>query len=398
DKVKEEYNELLKLIDYLKSVLQDEALQMKIIKDELIEMKNKYGDDRKTDIVPDAEEFNPEDFYADEEVVITISRMGYIKRTPLYEYRAQSRGGVGAKGSTTRDEDFIEHMYIATMHNTMLFFTEKGKCFWLKVYEIPEGTKASKGRAIQNLINIENDDVVRAYINVKRLTDTDYIQNNFIVLCTKQGTIKKTSLEAYSRPRQNGVMAITIKEGDQLIEACMTNGNNHILLAAKDGKAIRFPEKLVRAIGRTGSGVRGMSLSKGDEVIGMVCVEENELKDILVVSENGFGKRSKLEDYRVTNRGGKGVKTIGISPKTGKLISIKVVDENNDLMIINRSGLTIRLRVSELRVTGRATQGVKLINLKKNDSIAAIANVESSEEERDEQIVDEFDNIDNSEE
>jgi DNA gyrase subunit A len=290
-------------------------------------------------------------------------------------------------------------MYIATMHNTMLFFTEKGKCFWLKVYEIPEGTKASKGRAIQNLINIENDDVVRAYINVKRLTDADYIQNNFIVLCTKQGTIKKTSLEAYSRPRQNGVMAITIKEGDQLIEACLTNGNNHILLAAKDGKAIRFPEKLVRAIGRTGSGVRGMSLSKGDEVIGMVCVEENEQKDILVVSENGFGKRSDLEDYRVTNRGGKGVKTIGISPKTGKLISIKVVDENNDLMIINRSGLTIRLRISELRVTGRATQGVKLINLKKNDSIAAIANVESSDEERDDsQLVDDIDLIDNTEE
>lgn len=398
DKVKDEYNELLKLIDYLKSILQDEALQMKIIKDELLEMKEKYGDSRKTDIIPDAEEFNPEDFYADEEVVITISRMGYIKRTPLYEYRAQSRGGVGAKGSTTRDEDFIEHMYIATMHNTMLFFTEKGKCFWLKVYEIPEGTKASKGRAIQNLINIENDDVVRAYINVKRLTDTEYIQNNFIVLCTKQGTIKKTSLEAYSRPRQNGVMAITIKEGDQLIEACLTNGNNHILLAAKDGKAIRFPEKLVRAIGRTGSGVRGMSLSKGDEVIGMVCVEEKEQKDILVVSENGFGKRSDLEDYRVTNRGGKGVKTIGISPKTGKLISIKVVDENNDLMIINRSGLTIRLRVSELRVTGRATQGVKLINLKKNDSIAAIANVESSDEDRDDQIIDEIDNTDNTEE
>ncbi|BDX39186.1 DNA gyrase subunit A [Tenuifilaceae bacterium CYCD] len=398
DKVKEEYNELLKLIDYLRSVLQDEALQKKIIKDELLEMKEKYGDARKTDIVPDAEEFNPEDFYADEEVVITISRMGYIKRTPLYEYRAQSRGGVGAKGSTTRDEDFIEHLYIATMHNTMLFFTEKGKCFWLKVYEIPEGTKASKGRAIQNLINIENDDVVRAYINVKRLTDTDYIQNNFIVLCTKQGTIKKTSLEAYSRPRQNGVMAITIKEGDQLIEACLTNGNNHILLAAKDGKAIRFPEKLVRAIGRTGSGVRGMSLSKGDEVIGMVCVEENELKDILVVSENGFGKRSKLEDYRVTNRGGKGVKTIGISPKTGKLISIKVVDENNDLMIINRSGLTIRLRVSELRVTGRATQGVRLINLKKNDSIAAIANVESSDDDRENDSVEDNDiSIDNEE-
>ncbi|MGE0076523.1 MAG: DNA gyrase subunit A [Bacteroidales bacterium] len=389
DKVKEEYNELLKLIDYLKSVLQDQSLQMKIIKDELVEMREKYGDARKTEIIPDAEEFNPEDFYADEEVVITISRMGYIKRTPLYEYRAQSRGGVGAKGSTTRDEDFIEHMYIATMHNTMLFFTEKGKCFWLKVYEIPEGTKASKGRAIQNLINIENDDVVRAYINVKKLTDSEYIHNNYIVLCTKHGTIKKTSLEAYSRPRQNGVMAITIKEGDQLIEACLTNGTNHILLAAKNGKAIRFPENLVRAIGRTGSGVRGMSLSGNDEVIGMVCVEEHEQKDILVVSENGFGKRSKLEDYRVTNRGGKGVKTIGISPKTGKLISIKVVDENNDLMIINRSGLTIRLRVSELRITGRATQGVKLINLKKNDSIAAIANVEASDEEREDIQLDE---------
>ncbi len=394
DKVKDEYNELLKLIDYLRSVLQDEALQLKIIKDELLEMKDKYGDARRTEIVPDAEEFNPEDFYADEEVVITISRMGYIKRTPLYEYRAQSRGGVGAKGSTTRDEDFIEHLYIATMHNTMLFFTEKGKCYWLKVYEIPEGTKASKGRAIQNLINIENDDVVRAYINVKRLTDTDYITNNFIVLCTKQGTIKKTSLEAYSRPRQNGVIAITIKEGDRLIEACLTNGNNHILLAGRDGKAIRFPEKLVRSIGRTGSGVRGMSLSGNDEVIGMVCVEENEQKDILVVSENGFGKRSKLEDYRVTNRGGKGVKTIGISQKTGKLISIKVVDESNDLMIINRSGITIRLRVSELRVTGRATQGVKLINLRKNDSIAAIAHVESSDEE-DEAISDSTDNPEN---
>lgn len=380
DKVKEEYNGLLKLIDHLKAILQDETLQMKIIKDELLEIKDKYGDARKTEIIPDAEEFNPEDFYADEEVVVTISRLGYIKRTPLYEYHAQSRGGVGAKGSTTRDEDFIEHMYTATMHNTMLFFTEKGKCYWLKVYEIPEGTKASKGRAIQNLINIENDDVVRAYINVKRLTDPGYIQNNFIVLCTKRGTIKKTSLEAYSRPRQNGLLAITIKEGDRLIEACLTNGKHHILLAGREGKAIRFPEKLVRAIGRTGSGVRGMSIPKGDEVIGMVCVEEQEQKDILVVSENGFGKRSKLEDYRVTNRGGKGVKTINISQKTGKLISIKAVNESNDLMIINRSGLTIRLRISELRVTGRATQGVKLINLKKNDSIAAIANVESADD------------------
>lgn len=380
DKVKEEYNGLLKLIDHLKAILQDETLQMKIIKDELLEIKDKYGDARKTEIIPDAEEFNPEDFYADEEVVVTISRLGYIKRTPLYEYHAQSRGGVGAKGSTTRDEDFIEHMYTATMHNTMLFFTERGKCYWLKVYEIPEGTKASKGRAIQNLINIENDDVVRAYINVKRLTDPGYIQNNFIVLCTKRGTIKKTSLEAYSRPRQNGLLAITIKEGDQLIEACLTNGKHHILLAGREGKAIRFPEKLVRAIGRTGSGVRGMSIPKGDEVIGMVCVEEQEQKDILVVSKNGFGKRSKLEDYRVTNRGGKGVKTINISQKTGKLISIKAVNESNDLMIINRSGLTIRLRISELRITGRATQGVKLINLKKNDSIAAIANVESADD------------------
>lgn len=385
EKVKEEYNELQKLIAYLKQVLEDKALQMKIIKDELVEVKQKYGDARKTEIIPDAEEFNPEDFYADEEVVITISHMGYIKRTPLYEYKLQSRGGVGAKGSDTRDEDFIEHLYVATMHNTMLFFTENGKCFWLKVYEIPEGTKSSKGRAIQNLINIENDDVVRAYINVKGLDDTDYLKNNYIVLCTKRGIIKKTPLEAYSRPRQNGVIAVTVKEGDQLIEACLTDGKSHILIAARNGKAIRFPEHLVRPIGRTGSGVRAISISPDDEVVGMVCVEENASKDILVVSENGYGKRSRLEDYRITNRGGKGVKTINITPKTGKLISIKAVDENNDLMIINRSGLTIRLKISELRVMGRNAQGVRLINLKKNDSIAAIANVESSENEPDEQ-------------
>lgn len=391
DKVKEEYNELLKQIDYLNQVLVDEALQMKIIKDELLEIREKYGDARKTEIVPDAEEFNPEDFYADEEVVITISRMGYIKRTPLYEYKTQARGGVGTRGSNTRDEDFIEHLYVASMHNTMLFFTEKGKCFWLKVYEIPEGSKASKGRAIQNLLNIESDDNVKAYINVKKLTDPEYIKNNYIILCTKKGVIKKTSLEAYSRPRQNGVMAITVREGDQLLEACLTDGNCHIMLAAREGKAIRFPEKLVRPIGRTGSGVRGISISETDEVIGMVCVYENEPMDILVVSEKGFGKRSKLEDYRITNRGGKGVKTINITPKTGKLIDIKAVTDNNDLMIINRSGITIRLSVKTMRVTGRATQGVKLINLKNNDSIAAIANVEASDEKDEgvnEQVID----------
>lgn len=384
DKIKAEYAELMKLIEYLQSILSDESLQRKIIKDEMIEMKQKYGDERRTEIIPDAEEFNPEDFYADEDVVITISHLGYIKRTPLYEYRQQQRGGVGAKGSTTRDEDFIEHMYIASMHNTMLFFTEKGKCYWMKVYEIPEGTKASKGRAIQNLINIENEDVVRAYINVKRLDDTDYICSNHIVLCTKKGIIKKTLLEQYSRPRQNGVIAITIKDEDQLIDACLTNGNNEIILASRQGKAIRFDEKKVRPIGRTGSGVRGIDINDGEEVIGMVCVDRNEPKDILVVSENGYGKRSSLDEYRVTNRGGKGIKTLNITSKTGELISIKAVTDNNDLMIINKSGITIRLRVNSLRLLGRATQGVKLIKLINNDSIAAIANVELSDEERDE--------------
>ncbi len=389
DKVKEEYNELLNQIAFLKNILSDTALQMKIIKDEMLYIKEKYGDDRRTEIIPNAEEFNPEDFYADEEVVITISRLGYIKRTPLTEYRTQARGGVGTKGSNTRDEDFIEHLYTASMHNTMLFFTEKGKCFWLKVYDIPEGSKTSKGRAIQNMLNIESDDNVKAYLNVKKLTDTEYIQNNYIILCTKKGIIKKTSLEAYSRPRQNGVNAITIKDGDQLLEACLTNGTCHVLIAAKDGKAIRFPENLVRPIGRTGSGVRAISIKQTDEVIGMVCVSDTEQKDILVVSEMGYGKRSKLDDYRITNRGGKGVKTLNITPKTGNLIAIKGVTDNNDLMIINRSGITIRLSVSKMRITGRATQGVRLINLKNNDAIAAVANVESS----DEKIGDEFDNV-----
>lgn len=381
EKVKEEHAELLRMIDYFNQVLSDEGLQMKIIKEELLEIKEKYGDSRKTQIVPDAEEFNPEDFYADEDVVITISHMGYIKRTALSEYKLQGRGGVGTKGSTTRDEDFIEHLFVASMHNTMLFFTENGKCFWLKVYEIPEGTKASKGRAIQNLINIEPEDKVKAYINVKKLSDPDYVRNNFIILCTKKGIIKKTSLEAYSRPRQNGVIAITVKDGDQLLEACLTDGKCHVVLAAWEGKAIRFPESLVRPIGRTGSGVRGISIKPNDEVVGMVCVNENEKIDILVVSEKGFGKRSDLDDYRITNRGGKGVKTLNITEKTGKLIAIKGVTDNDDLMIINRSGITIRLSVSEVRVAGRATQGVKLISLKNGDTIAAVTQVESNEDD-----------------
>jgi DNA gyrase subunit A len=381
DKLHQEYDEILKQIEYLKSVLADINLRMEIIKNELLEIKEKYGDVRKTEIVPDAGEFNPEDFYADEEMVITISHMGYIKRTPLTEFRTQGRGGVGSKGSTTRDSDFLEHMFNATMHNTLLLFSEKGKCFWLKVYEIPEGTKTSKGRAIQNVINIEQDDKILAYINVDNLTDPEYINNNFIILCTKKGIIKKTSLEAYSRPRQNGVNAITIREDDQLLEARMTNGNHHIMMAVRSGKAVRFEDQSVRPIGRTASGVRGITLgNENDEVIGMVCVE-NETEDILVVSENGYGKRSKIEDYRLTNRGGKGVKTINVTEKTGPLISIKSVDENNDLMIITQSGLTIRMSISSLRIIGRTAQGVKLINLKDNDKIASITIVPASEDE-----------------
>ncbi len=380
EKLHAEYEEIEKLIAHLNEVLARVELRMEIIKNELLAVKAQYGDERRTDIVYASEEFNPEDFYADEEMVITISHMGYIKRTPLTEYKVQNRGGVGSKGSATREEDFLEHMIMATMHNTMLFFTEKGKCFWLKVYEIPEGTKQSKGRAIQNLLNIEPDDKVKAYVNLLDLKDTDYINSNYIVLCSKKGIIKKTTLEAYSRPRQNGVNAITIKEGDQLLEAKLTNGENDIMIAVKSGRAIRFPEEKVRPMGRTASGVRGIWMEESDEVIGMVCVEPNNA-NILVVSENGFGKRSAIEDYRITNRGGKGVKTINMTEKTGGLIALIDVTDEDNLMIINRSGITIRLEVNTLRVMGRNTQGVKLINLRNEDSIAAVAKVSASKEE-----------------
>ncbi len=384
EKLQNEYDELMKLINHLKDVLASIELQMGIIKDELVALKAKFGDERRTEIVPSADEFNPEDFYPDEDVVITISHLGYIKRTPLNEYRLQNRGGVGAKGSTTREEDFIEHIYVANMHSTMMFFTQKGRCFWLKVYDVPEGTKTSKGRAIQNVINIEPDDKVCAYLNVPTLNDEEYINNNFIVLGTKRGTIKKTSLEAYSRPRVNGVNAITVREGDELIEAMLTNGNNEILIAGRDGKCVRFNEQDARAIGRTSAGVRGISIEDDDEVVGMICVEADKEADqnrtILVVSENGFGKKSELEDYRLTSRGGKGVKTLNITEKTGKLVALKSVTEENDLMIINKSGITIRVAVSDIRVAGRATQGVKLINLREGDSIAAVCVVNKSED------------------
>ncbi len=382
EKLRGEYKEVMTLIEYLKSILASVDLQMKIIKDELLEIKEKYGDARRTEIIPNAEEFNPEDFYADEEMVITISHMGYIKRTPLTEFRRQNRGGTGARGGKTRDEDFIEHLYIATMHNTMLFFTSNGKCYWLKVYSIPEGTRTSKGRAIQNLISLEQGDNVRAFINVKNLNDEDYINNNYIVLCTKKGIIKKTSLEAYSRPRTNGVNAITVREGDELLEARMTNGKHQIMLAVKSGRAIRFPENYVRPMGRTASGVRGIKLANDttDCVIGMITIESKE-KDILVVAERGYGKRSDIEDYRITNRGGKGVKTINITAKTGSLIALKDVTDNHDLMIITQSGNVLRSPVSALRVMGRATQGVRLINLKENDTIASVACVLVNEED-----------------
>jgi DNA gyrase subunit A len=380
EKLRDEYKEIMALIEYLKSVLASVDLQMKIIKEELLEIKEKYGDARRTEIIPNAEEFNPEDFYADDEMVITISHMGYIKRTPLTEFRRQNRGGTGAKGGSTREEDFIEHLYIATMHNTMLFFTRNGKCYWLKVYGIPEGSRTSKGRAMQNMINIDPDDNVRAFINVKNLNDADYINNNFIVLCTTKGIIKKTSLEAYSRPRTNGVNAITVREGDELLEARMTNGNHHIMLAVKSGRAIRFPEGSVRPMGRTASGVRGIRLANEatDFVVGMITIENRE-KEILVVSEKGYGKRSDIEDYRITNRGGKGVKTINITEKTGSLIALKDVTDNDDLMIITQFGNILRSPVSALRVMGRATQGVRLINLKENDIIASVAIVSEKE-------------------
>jgi DNA gyrase subunit A len=383
-KLQGEYDELMKLINHLREILANVDMQMQIIKDELLELREKYGDERRTAIELSGEDFNPEDFYPDEDVVITISHLGYIKRTPLNEYKTQNRGGVGVKGSTTRDEDFIEHIYVANMHSTMLFFTQNGRCFWLKVYEIPEGSKASKGRALQNVINIEPTDKVRAYINVRNLSDKEYINNNFIILATKRGTVKKTSLEEYSRPRVNGVNAITIRENDELLEALMTNGKCEILLAARNGKCVRFNEDEVRAIGRTGAGVRGISIEENDEVVGMVSIDpesmDKEKHNILVVSENGYGKRSHIDDYRITSRGGKGVKTLNITEKTGSLIALKDVTDENDLMIINKSGITIRLDAIDIRVVGRATQGVKLINIKEGDQIAAICRVNKSED------------------
>ena len=366
------------------AILGSRDLQLKIVKDELIEVREKYADERRSEIVYSSEEFNPEDFYADEDMVITISHMGYIKRTSLSEYRTQNRGGVGAKGSATRDEDFIEHIYVASMHNTMMFFTEKGRCYWLKVYEIPEGTRSSKGRAIQNVIQIEPDDKVRAYINCKRLNDEEYVNNNYIIMCTKEGIIKKTKLEAYSRPRTTGVNAIVIRESDQLIEAKLTSGNAEVMIASREGKAIRFNEEIVRPVGRVSMGVRGITLEDGNEAIGMICIEPDSQQDVLVLSENGFGKRTDLDEYRVTNRGGKGGKTINITEKTGKLISIQAVTDLNDLMIINRSGITIRTSVDQIRLAGRATQGVKIINLREGDTIASVMAVPKSEEPKEE--------------
>jgi DNA gyrase subunit A len=380
EKLKEEYKELLKYIEKLKEILGSEELRMRMIKEEMIEIKEKYGDKARTEIEYTAKDFNITDTIADEDVVITISHLGYIKRTPLTEYHRQNRGGVGARGSDIRGEDFLEHLYIASNHNYLLFFTEKGKCYWLRVFEIPEGTKTSKGRAIQNMINLEPGDKVRAFINVKDLNDKSYVENNYIILCSNKGTIKKTSLEAYSRPRLNGIIAINIREGDNLLEARLTNGENEIIMALKSGRAIRFNEKTVRPMGRNAAGVRGVKLAnESDEVIGMICLQ-NDIQDILVVSENGYGKKSKLEDYRVTNRGGKGVKTINITSKTGSLIAIKNVTDNDDLMIINRSGILIRMAVADLRVMGRATQGVRLINIKEGDAIASVARVEIEEE------------------
>jgi len=381
DKIKEEYAELMKTIEYLKSVLADEGLRMQIIKDELAEMLDKYGDERRTTIIHSADDMSMEDFIEDEEVVITISHEGYIKRTPASEYRTQGRGGKGSKGSDSRNEDFIEHLLIATNHNYMLFFTEAGRCFWLRVYEIPEGSRQSKGRALQNIINIPKEEKVKAYIKVKNLKDQEYLENNFIIMCTKKGTIKKTSLEAYSRPRVNGINAININEGDQLLEASLTTGSSEIVMALRSGRAIRFNEKTVRPMGRTATGVRGVTLGHDkDEVVGMIAVDSSDAT-ILVVSEKGYGKRTDIEDYRVTNRGGKGVKTINVTDKTGELVAIKNVTDADDLMIINKSGIVIRIAVSELRVMGRATQGVRLITLKGNDEIASVARIDHEEEE-----------------
>ena len=377
DKLRNEYAEVEKMIAYYKEILADESVCMKVVKDELLEIKEKYGDERKTEIIYSSEEFNAEDFYADDEMIITISHMGYINRTPLSEFRAQNRGGVGAKGSNTREEDFIEYIYPASMHNYMLFFTQKGKCYWLKVYEIPEGAKNSKGRAIQNMLNIESDDKVNAFIRVKKLQDPEYNMSHNLLFCTRKGVIKKTKLEAYSRPRQNGVNAITIREDDQVIQVRLTTGDSQIIIANKNGRAIRFHESAVREMGRNATGVKGMTLdNNGDEVVGMICVNDPEKETIMVVSEQGYGKRSLIEDYRITNRGGKGVKTLNITDKTGCLVAIKCVTDENDLVIINKSGITLRMKVADVRVMGRATQGVRLINLeKRNDEIASVCKV-----------------------
>ncbi len=385
DQLHAEYAEVMKMIEHYEEILANDEICRQVIKDELVEVKAKFGDERKSEIVYSSEEFNPEDFYADDQMVITISHLGYIKRTPLAEFHSQNRGGVGSKGTETRDEDFVENIYPATMHNTMMFFTQKGKCYWLKVYEIPEGTKNSKGRAIQNLLNIDADDKVNAFVRVQSLTDSEFINNNYILFCTKKGVIKKTKLEQYSRPRQNGINAITIREDDQVIEVRMTNGENEIIIANRNGRAIRFNEKAVREMGRTATGVRGMTLDgDDDEVIGLICIKDKDTESIMVVSEQGYGKRSDIEDYRITNRGGKGVKTLSITDKTGKLVAIKSVTDDNDLMIINKSGITIRLKVEDVRIMGRATQGVRLINLeKRNDQIGSVCKVtsESLEEE-----------------
>jgi len=380
DKIREEHAELMKTIAYLKSVLADEGLRMRIIKDETLEIKEKYGDKRRTAIVHASGDMRMEDLIADEAVVVTISHLGYIKRTSLSEFRTQGRGGVGSRGGTTRDEDFLEHLFVATNHNYLLIFTQKGRCYWMRVFDIPEGTRQSKGRAIQNLVQIDGEDKVVAYLNVTDLKDAEHLKNHFVVLCTKKGVIKKTTLEAYSRPRANGIIAVNIREGDELLEARLTNGNSHIILASQAGKATHFEEDRVRPMGRNASGVRGMTLgSEGDEVVGMITIDKSEAgeRQVLVVSEKGYGKRSPVDDYRITNRGGKGVKTLQVTDKTGRLIAIKDVKDDDQLMIINRSGLTIRMGLEELRVLGRATQGVRLIELRKNDRIAAVAKVDS---------------------
>lgn len=384
EKLRQEYEDLLQKIAYYKQILSDDELCKKVIVDELVEVKEQYGDERRSEIVYSSEEFNPEDFYADDEMVITISHMGYIKRTPLAEFKAQARGGVGSKGSSTRDADFVEYIYPATMHNTMLFFTQKGRCFWLKVYDIPEGAKNSKGRAIQNMLNIDSDDAINACLRIKNLADPEFCARHFVVFCTKNGIIKKTCLTEYSRPRVNGVNAITIREDDRVIGVRLTNGENEIVIANKNGRAIRFHESAVRCMGRTATGVKGMTLDDDgcDEVVGMVCVNDPKTETIMVVSEQGYGKRSDIEDYRVTNRGAKGVKTLNITDKTGKLVAIKVVTDENDLMIINKSGITIRLKVADVRIMGRATQGVRLINLeKRNDHISSVCKVQTEDEE-----------------